>query len=150
MRFLFVQFMLLSKYYLEEAKWCNEKYMPNFKDQVELSSMSSAGPVLTLAALMAAGNEATKEAFEWASSVPDMVHACAEIGRFVNDISGFKVQDIRLARRHDCALQSFSCIIETEPSIRWIWIPRGMCIIAYTTIYLCIHAEREEEQERCC
>ncbi|KAG0529963.1 hypothetical protein BDA96_05G143000 [Sorghum bicolor] len=83
-------FMLLSKYYLEEAKWCNEKYMPNFKDQVELSSMSSAGPVLTLAALMAAGNEATKEAFEWASSVPDMVHACAEIGRFVNDISGFK------------------------------------------------------------
>jgi hypothetical protein len=86
--------MLQSKYYLEEAKWCTEKYMPNFKDQVELSSLSSSIPVLTLAALMAAGNEATKEAFEWASGVPDMVHACGEIGRFLNDISAFKVLEV--------------------------------------------------------
>ncbi|KXG28505.1 alpha-humulene synthase isoform X2 [Sorghum bicolor] len=81
--------MLQSKYYLEEAKWCNEKYMPTFKDQIELSSLSSTIPVLTLAALMAAGNEATKEALEWASVVPDMVHACGEIGRLLNDISAF-------------------------------------------------------------
>jgi hypothetical protein len=91
--------MLQSKYYLEEAKWCNEKYMPNFKDQIELSSLSSTIPVLILAALMAVGNEATKEAFEWASGMPDMVHACGEIGRLLNDISAFKVLGI-----YSCAM----------------------------------------------
>jgi hypothetical protein len=83
--------MLQSKYYLEEAKWCNEKYMPNFKDQIELSSLTAAAPLLTLAALMGAGSEATKEAFEWVSGAPDMVRACGEIGRLLNDISAFKV-----------------------------------------------------------
>ncbi|KAG2562229.1 hypothetical protein PVAP13_8KG252604 [Panicum virgatum] len=83
-------FKLLSKYYLEEAKWCNEKYIPSFKDQIEVSSMSSSIPVLALAALMAAGDEATNEAVEWASGIPDAVHACGEIGRLLNDISAFK------------------------------------------------------------
>ncbi|WVZ51481.1 hypothetical protein U9M48_002626, partial [Paspalum notatum var. saurae] len=82
--------ILQSKYYLEEAKWCNENYIPSFKAQLELSSMSSSIPVLTLAALMAAGSKATKKALEWASAVPDMVHACGEIGRILNDISAFK------------------------------------------------------------
>ena len=81
----------MSKYYLEEAKWCNEKYIPSFKDQIEVSSMSSSIPVLALAALMAAGDEATNEAVEWASGIPDAVHACGEIGRLLNDISAFKV-----------------------------------------------------------
>lgn len=84
-----MQYILQSKYYLEEVTWCNKNYMPSFKDQVELSSMSAGAPVLTLAALMAVG--ATKETFEWASCVPDMVRACGEIGRFLNDISAYKV-----------------------------------------------------------
>ncbi|CAL4987800.1 unnamed protein product [Urochloa decumbens] len=81
------EYILLSKYYLEEVKWCNKNYMPSFKEQVELSSMSSSAPVLTLAALMGAVG---KEAFEWASCVPDMVRACGEVGRFLNDICAYK------------------------------------------------------------
>jgi hypothetical protein len=65
--------------------------MPSFKEQVELSSMTSTIPVLTLGALMGVGKEATKETFEWASCVPDMVRACGEILRFLNDISAYKV-----------------------------------------------------------
>lgn len=65
--------------------------MPSFKDQLEVSALSSSIPVHTTAALLAAGTEATLEAFEWASDVPDMVHACGEIGRLLNDISAFKV-----------------------------------------------------------
>lgn len=57
-----VQYILLSKYYLEERKWCNDNYMPSFKDQIELSTMSSTAPLLTVSALMAVGNKATKEA----------------------------------------------------------------------------------------
>ncbi|KAL6593963.1 hypothetical protein ACP70R_048864 [Stipagrostis hirtigluma subsp. patula] len=74
-------YVLQSKYYPQEAKWSNENYMPSFKDQVDVSSMSSAVPMLILAALMQAGDKTTKESFEWASSVPDMVQASGEIGR---------------------------------------------------------------------
>ncbi|CAL4987828.1 unnamed protein product [Urochloa decumbens] len=84
-------YMFLSKYYLKEVQWCNENYMPSFKDQLDLSSLSSSIPVLTLAALMAVGDEVTKEAVEWARGVPDMVHACGEIGLLLNDISAFKI-----------------------------------------------------------
>ncbi|EES08562.1 hypothetical protein SORBI_3005G130500 [Sorghum bicolor] len=52
--------------------------------------MTSAMPALTIAALMALGKQATKKVFEWASSAPDMVRACGEVGRFLNDISAFK------------------------------------------------------------
>jgi len=83
--------VLLSKYYLLEAKWCKENYMPSFKDHLDLSTMTSAMPALTIAALMALGKQATKKVFEWASSAPDMVRACGEVGRFLNDISAFKV-----------------------------------------------------------
>ncbi|KAJ1275673.1 hypothetical protein BS78_05G153900 [Paspalum vaginatum] len=83
-------FMLLSKYYLEEAKWCNENYMPCFKDQVELSIKSAAAPVLALSALMGMGNDATKDSLEWVNGVPDTLNAAGEIGRLLNDISAFK------------------------------------------------------------
>ncbi|KAL6649982.1 hypothetical protein ACP70R_014206 [Stipagrostis hirtigluma subsp. patula] len=83
-------YKLLSKYYLQQAKWSNENYMPSFKDHVDVSTMSSGAPMLTVATLMVAGDKATKEAFEWASSVPDMVHAGGEIGRFLNDIPTYK------------------------------------------------------------
>ncbi|KAL6649980.1 hypothetical protein ACP70R_014204 [Stipagrostis hirtigluma subsp. patula] len=83
-------YMLLSKYYLQQAKWSNENYVPSFKDQADVSTMSSGAPMLAVVTLMAAGDKATKEAFEWASSVPDMVHAGGEIGRFLNDIPTYK------------------------------------------------------------
>ncbi|WVZ89396.1 LOW QUALITY PROTEIN: hypothetical protein U9M48_035810 [Paspalum notatum var. saurae] len=97
--FSLVQFMLFSKYYLEEAKWCNENYMPFFKGQVELSIKTAGAPVLALAALMGMGNDATEDTFEWASGVPDMFNAAGEIGRLLNDISAFKVLMLMFNKR---------------------------------------------------
>ncbi|WVZ89395.1 hypothetical protein U9M48_035810 [Paspalum notatum var. saurae] len=76
-RFSYIQkaIMLFSTYYLEEAKWCNENYMPCFKDQVELSIKTAGEPVLALAALMAMDNDAMKDSLEWANGVPDMLNA---------------------------------------------------------------------------
>ena len=54
--------------------------------------MSTGAPFLFFVALMAAGQVVTKEAFEWAFSVPDMVRASAEMGRFLNDIASYKVK----------------------------------------------------------
>ncbi|TVU46963.1 hypothetical protein EJB05_06537, partial [Eragrostis curvula] len=68
-------FQSSSKYYLDEAKWCSEKYAPSF------------GHVVLL---MGAGDLATKEVFEWASTVPDVVIASGEVARFLNDIASYK------------------------------------------------------------
>ncbi|CAL5086497.1 unnamed protein product [Urochloa decumbens] len=82
----------LSKYFLEEAKWSREKYAPSFKEHLQVSSMSSAFPTMAVVLLLDAGDDvATKEAFEWAVSVPDVVRAGAEITRYLNDIASYKL-----------------------------------------------------------
>ncbi|KAL6838260.1 hypothetical protein ACP4OV_031932 [Aristida adscensionis] len=83
-------FKLSSKYYLDEAKWSSEKYEPSFKEHMEVSLMSSGFPTLAVVLLMGAGDLATKEAFEWAIDVPDLVSASGEVARFLNDIASYK------------------------------------------------------------
>lgn len=52
--------------------------------------------MLSDVALMGAGQLVTKEAFDWALDVPDLVKGMAETGRFFNDISAvYKVLHIR-------------------------------------------------------
>ncbi|CAD6203727.1 unnamed protein product [Miscanthus lutarioriparius] len=83
-------FKLSSKYYLDEAKWCSEKYAPSFKEHMEVSVMSSGFPTLAVVLLMGAGDMATREAFQWAIGVPDVVTASGEVARFLNDIASYK------------------------------------------------------------
>ncbi|CAN6218960.1 unnamed protein product [Urochloa humidicola] len=82
----------VSKYFLEEAKWSREKYTPSFKEHLQVSSMTSVFPTMAVVLLLGAGDDvATKEAFEWAVSVPDVVRAGAEITRYLNDIASYKL-----------------------------------------------------------
>jgi len=80
---------LQSKKYLKEAEWFSKSYTPSFKAHVDVSLISTGLPMLFLVALMGAGKLATKEAFDWALHIPDMVRGCAETGRFLNDISSY-------------------------------------------------------------
>ncbi|KAF2933445.1 hypothetical protein DAI22_04g083400 [Oryza sativa Japonica Group] len=84
------EFQKQSTYYLQEAEWSNQKYKPGFKDQVVLSTKSSAVQLLCVAAMVGWGGTMTTEAFEWVASGNAAVIACAKIGRFMNDISAFK------------------------------------------------------------
>lgn len=72
-----------------EAEWFSKNYTPSFKEQIGLSVKTTGLPLLLHVALMATGQLATKEAFDWALDVPDMVKAMAETGRFLNDISAY-------------------------------------------------------------
>uniref|UniRef100_A0A0D9ZJ64 Terpene synthase N-terminal domain-containing protein n=1 Tax=Oryza glumipatula TaxID=40148 RepID=A0A0D9ZJ64_9ORYZ len=83
-------FQKQSTYYLQEAEWSNQKYKPGFKDQVVLSTKSSAVQLLCVAAMVGWGGTMTTEAFEWVASGNAAVIACAKIGRFMNDIAAFK------------------------------------------------------------
>ena len=63
-----------------------------FEEHEDLSSASTGLPFLFLAGLLGYdGAVKTKEMFEWASTIPDVVRAASKIGRFLNDISFYKV-----------------------------------------------------------
>jgi hypothetical protein len=96
---LTVQFKLVSKSYLKEAEWFSQNYTPSFKEHIDFSITSTGLPMLSHVALMGAGQLATKEAFDWALDMPDLVKGMAETGRFFNDISSYyKVLHIRSFR----------------------------------------------------
>ncbi|CAL4946416.1 unnamed protein product [Urochloa decumbens] len=107
MAYMQKMFKLQSKSYLEEAKWFDEKYIPSFKEHVGVSVMSAGLPMLFLVALIGAGQVATKETLDWALDIPDMVHACAENGRFLNGIASYK-----LGKSKRDVASSFECYMK--------------------------------------
>ncbi|KAG8064357.1 hypothetical protein GUJ93_ZPchr0004g40004 [Zizania palustris] len=101
------EFQNLSTNYLQEAEWSHQDYKPSFKEQVELSTMSSTVPLLSVSAMLGSGEAVTNEAFQWAASHPSGVIACAKIMRFMNDITAFKCRK----SKGDVA-SSLECYIE--------------------------------------
>uniref|UniRef100_A0ACD5VAJ1 Uncharacterized protein n=1 Tax=Avena sativa TaxID=4498 RepID=A0ACD5VAJ1_AVESA len=102
-------FQQQAEYYMQEAEWVNDKYQPSFEEHEELSTMSTGLPMLNLMALMGYdGAVATKEVFDWMSApAPDVVRAGAAIGRFLNDISSYKLGKNRkdMASSVECYMQ---------------------------------------------
>ena len=87
-----MQYQRQSEYYLQEAQWCHDKYQPTFEEHEDLSSSSTTLPMLILAGLMGYDGAVTsKELFEWTSTISDEVRAACKIGRFLNDVSSYKV-----------------------------------------------------------
>ncbi|CAD6203724.1 unnamed protein product [Miscanthus lutarioriparius] len=65
-------FKLSSKYYLDEAKWCSEKYAPSFKEHMEVTWRPGR---------RSSGRSASRTC---------MVTASGEVARFLNDIASYK------------------------------------------------------------
>jgi hypothetical protein len=86
-----LQFQNQSAYYLQEAEWLEKNHKPCFEDQVNISSMSSAIPFLSVGMMLGMGDAITNVALEWAVSRPDAIISGAKIGRFLNDIAAYKV-----------------------------------------------------------
>lgn len=91
MSYLKKTYKLQSEYYLEEAKWSNKNYQPNFKEHMDLSVPSSGLLMLSILSLVGMGVETNKEALEWAIGIPDVINASGELGRFLNDIAAHKM-----------------------------------------------------------
>ena len=86
-----MQYQLLSTFYLKEATWVHGNHIPSCREQLYLSGMSAGLPMFSVAAWMGSGCVATKEVFEWGFSIPEMLRACGEVGRLLNDIASYKV-----------------------------------------------------------
>ncbi|CAN6270906.1 unnamed protein product [Urochloa humidicola] len=85
------EYKLSCQNYLQEQIWTSQKYQPSFKEHEEVSIISSGLPMLTTVTLMGYGDVATQEVFKWVGSVPEMVRAGAQVTRFLNDLSSFKL-----------------------------------------------------------
>ncbi|BAS84294.1 Os03g0362500 [Oryza sativa Japonica Group] len=83
----------LSEYYLREAQWSSDKYMPSFAEHLDVSVMSSGFPELAPVVLLGVRDgdgAATAEAFGWAAAVPALARASGELARFLNDVASYR------------------------------------------------------------
>jgi hypothetical protein len=83
-----IQFQAQSRYNLEEAEWLHRNHKPSFKDKLHLSAMSTGVTALCVYTMVCMGEAMPKGALEWALGCPDVVMACAKIGRLLNDLAG--------------------------------------------------------------
>ena len=86
-----MQFQNLCKHYQQESEWFHSSHIPSFEDHVKCSIISAGTPTLFVGSLVGMGDEASKEAFEWAIGCTDAVRACGEVARFMDDLASFKV-----------------------------------------------------------
>ena len=83
-----MQFQKQSSSYLQEAEWVHKKHKPNFKEKLHLSVMSTGILALGVYTMVSTGDALPKGALDWALGYPDVVVACAKIGRLLNDLAG--------------------------------------------------------------
>ncbi|XP_015691402.2 tau-cadinol synthase-like [Oryza brachyantha] len=86
------EFQKLSSYYLEGAEWAHRKHKPRFSEQVALATMTTATRPLAAGLMVGLGEGVTTTAaYQWAVASTDAIISCGKTGRFMNDISGFKL-----------------------------------------------------------
>ncbi|KAH9651244.1 alpha-terpineol synthase [Citrus sinensis] len=86
----------LVRAYFVEAKWFNAKYVPTFEEYMENSTMSSGYPMLAVEALVGLEDMAiTKQALDWAISVPKIIRYSSLIARLDDDVRTYKVEQER-------------------------------------------------------
>ena len=85
------QFKEISKYYLIETRWFNAGYVPTYEEYMNVALITCGYKLLTLISFVGMGDIATKEAFEWARSMPKLVKAVSMVNRLRDDITSNKV-----------------------------------------------------------
>nr|AGW18155.1 terpene synthase 2 [Copaifera officinalis] len=80
----------LAKGYMVEAEWRAKGYIPTYDEYIENGIWTAGYPALEITSLLALGNIATKEVFDWISSMPKIVRASGIVGRIGNDLGSHK------------------------------------------------------------
>ncbi|XP_058211338.1 (-)-germacrene D synthase-like isoform X2 [Rhododendron vialii] len=81
--------------YLLEAKWYHEGYVPSMDEHMALALLSCGYKTISTLSLIGMGELATKEAFDWVSSFPLIVHASSVVNRLMDDVAGHKFEQER-------------------------------------------------------
>lgn len=82
----------LVRAYNKEVKWREERYVPaTVEEHLQVSARSGACHLLSCASLLGMRDIATKEAFDWVSSVPKLVKSLCVILRLSDDLKSYEV-----------------------------------------------------------
>ncbi|KAL8512920.1 hypothetical protein ACS0TY_019180 [Phlomoides rotata] len=82
--------------YFEEVKWREEKYKPTTQEYMQVATKSTGHITLIIISFLGMeDNVATREAFEWVFSRPDIVRAALTICRLTDDIVGHEFEKER-------------------------------------------------------
>lgn len=87
-----MQIKLIVGAYFDEVIWREEKYKPTAQEYMQVAMGSSGYCTLIIISFLGMGdNIATREAFDWILSQPDVVKAASTICRLADDIAGHQV-----------------------------------------------------------
>ncbi|XP_058220635.1 (-)-germacrene D synthase-like [Rhododendron vialii] len=114
--------------YLTEAKWYHEGYVPSMDEHMPVTLLSCGHQAISTLSLIGMGELATKEAFDWMSSFPLIVHASSVVCRLVDDVLGHKFEQERghVASSVECYMKQYGAteeeaIIEFQKRVQNAW-----------------------------
>nr|Q49SP6.1 RecName: Full=Germacrene D synthase 2; AltName: Full=PatTpsBF2 [Pogostemon cablin]AAS86320.1 germacrene D synthase [Pogostemon cablin] len=82
--------------YFVEAKWREEKSKPTTQEYMQVATKSAGYMTLIITSFLGMeANIATKEAFDWVLSEPDVMKAAITLARLTNDIVGIELEKER-------------------------------------------------------
>uniref|UniRef100_K3YYB8 Uncharacterized protein n=1 Tax=Setaria italica TaxID=4555 RepID=K3YYB8_SETIT len=83
--------------YTTEVKWRDQRYVPaTVEEHLQLSVRSGACHLLSCASFVGMGDIATRESFEWVSSMPEIVHSLCIILRLLDDPKSYEREQMAL------------------------------------------------------
>ncbi|GLT27060.1 hypothetical protein SLA2020_020880 [Shorea laevis] len=99
----------IVKAYFNEAKWCQESYVPILEEYMQVALISCAYPMLITNSFVGMGEDATKEVFDWISNNPKMLKASTIICRLTDDIVSHEFEQTRdhVASGVECYMKQY-------------------------------------------
>ena len=89
--FASLQLKKVAKCYLQEVEWYAIDFVPTFEEHLKVSLVTTSYRMLACASFVGMGDVATKEAFEWVATFPDIVKASTMISRCLDDVVSAEV-----------------------------------------------------------
>nr|Q5SBP6.1 RecName: Full=Germacrene-D synthase; AltName: Full=(-)-germacrene D synthase [Ocimum basilicum]AAV63786.1 germacrene D synthase [Ocimum basilicum] len=94
--------------YMEEAKWCYSKYIPNMDEYMKLALVSGAYMMLATTSLVGIlGDPITKQDFDWITNEPPILRAASVICRLMDDVVGHGIE--QKISSVDCYMKENGC-----------------------------------------
>nr|E3W208.1 RecName: Full=Sesquiterpene synthase; Short=SspiSesquiTPS [Santalum spicatum]ADO87006.1 sesquiterpene synthase [Santalum spicatum] len=95
--------------YMDEAKWCHEKYVPTFQEYMSVALVTAGYTFLTTISYLGMGEIASKEAFDWLFSHPPIIEASESVGRLMDDMRSHEFEQERghVASGIECYMKQY-------------------------------------------
>ncbi|XP_071737754.1 alpha-isocomene synthase-like [Rutidosis leptorrhynchoides] len=84
------------EFYLKEAKWTKDKYVPTVEEHKEIAIISVGYKFGLISSFAAMGDVVKDETFKWAHSMPPLVKSCCVICRTMDDLVTAKEEQQRM------------------------------------------------------